>query len=80
MPSMHVAMPVLYALVARRTSRALALFFGLYGLAIWLATTHLGWHYAVDGYVGALAMLGVWCISGRIVRRQHRGRGSAAGA
>ena len=60
MPSIHVAMPLVYALTARATARWLAVAFGLYGLLILLGSVHLGWHYAVDGYVSVGAVLILW--------------------
>ncbi|HET8649981.1 MAG TPA: phosphatase PAP2 family protein [Gemmatimonadales bacterium] len=66
MPSLHIAIPTLYCLAARRWWSRLG--FALYTTGIWVATIALGWHYAVDGYVAAAASVGVWVLSGRIVR------------
>lgn len=67
MPSVHVAMPVLYALASRATSPRLAAAFGAYGLLIFLGSVHLGWHYAVDGYVSVLLVVLLWKLSGRLI-------------
>ena len=53
--------------------------FALYGLIILLGSVHLGWHYAVDGYVSILAVPMLWWLSGVLVRRLRlpRAEGSA---
>lgn len=69
MPSMHVAMPVLYTLAALRVSRPLAAAFALYGLVILVGSVHLGWHYAVDGYASIIGVLILWWLVGAALRR-----------
>jgi hypothetical protein len=34
---------------------------------ILIATVHLGWHYAIDGYVGILGTLLIWRLTGRLL-------------
>jgi hypothetical protein len=63
MPSMHVALPLLYLLASWRKP-VLACGFAVYTLVILVASVHLGWHYAIDGYVSALAVPGVWWLAG----------------
>ena len=70
MPSLHVAVPTLYALAAPRRWQRLLL--AAYAILIWIVTVALGWHYAVDGYVAAAGMGLIWCFSGWVVRRQMR--------
>lgn len=70
MPSLHIAIPTIYCLAARRWWSRLG--FALYTIGIWIATIALGWHYAVDGYVAAAASIGLWVLSGRIVRQRSR--------
>jgi hypothetical protein len=60
MPSIHVAMPLVYALAARATAPWLAVAFGIYGLLILVGSVHLGWHYAVDGYVSLVLVVALW--------------------
>ena len=67
MPSMHVALPLLYVLAARRRP-ALAFGFALYAVLILVASVHLGWHYALDGYVSLLAVLVLWWVAGILAR------------
>jgi hypothetical protein len=65
MPSIHVAMPTLFALTAGQASvvagRALAAF----AVVIFLGSVALGWHYAIDGYVGAAGVAAIWWWCGR---------------
>lgn len=65
MPSMHVAIALLVAILLRRTHRALGLLGVAYCAGIALGSVHLGWHYAIDGYVGALDAILVWYLVGR---------------
>ena len=67
MPSMHVSMATLMALAGWTVSRPLGRILAAYGVVIWIASIHLGWHYAVDGPVAVVMMLGVWRLAGKIV-------------
>jgi PAP2 superfamily len=67
MPSMHVAMATLFAIAAFRFVRPLGWIFSAYAITIWIGSIHLGWHYALDGVVGAAMMAGIWRLSGKIV-------------
>jgi hypothetical protein len=67
MPSMHVAMSMLFALLAWNVHRLLGIAFTAFALAIAIGSVHLGWHYAVDGYASAIAMPLVWLAAGRLV-------------
>jgi len=60
MPSMHVAMPVLYVLAVWPTHPRLRWLFVAYAAMIFLGSVHLGWHYAVDGYLAALVAALIW--------------------
>lgn len=66
MPSMHVAMSVLIALLAYRASRWLGLAGVAFALTIMIGSVHLGYHYAVDGYVAVAMTLAIWALSGRL--------------
>ena len=57
MPSMHVAIATLFALVCWRVRRWLGIVMTIYAVIIMLGSVDLGWHYAVDGYLGAVGML-----------------------
>lgn len=60
MPSLHNAIATLYALAAFRIGRLLGWFMTVYALLIFVGSVHLGWHYAVDGPIGAIAMVLIW--------------------
>ena len=49
-----------------------------YALVIQIGSVHLGWHYAIDGYVGAALALSIWLVAGALLRRL--GWPDAAGA
>jgi hypothetical protein len=65
MPSMHVAMAFLLVLLAGRTHWAVGVAAFLYYLVILIGSVHLGWHYAIDGYVATLAAAAIWWAVGR---------------
>lgn len=68
MPSMHVAMASLFAIGGFQRSRGLGAIFSVYAVMIWIASVHLGWHYALDGVVGTGMMLALWWLSKPIAR------------
>ena len=71
MPSMHVGTAVLFLLTARASGvRWFKWFTTVFALAIFLGSIMLGWHYAVDGYAGALIALFCWWASGKYLRRR----------
>lgn len=69
MPSMHVAIAVLLALFGWRRHWLLGIGYTAFAVVIFLGSIHLGFHYAVDGYVAAAMVVAIWWISGRIARR-----------
>jgi hypothetical protein len=72
MPSMHVAIATLLALLGWQTSRRLGILLTVFVGLIMVGSVHLGWHYALDGYVSVLCALLIWWASGWIVRRFMR--------
>lgn len=70
MPSMHVAIATLFALVCWRVRRWLGIAMTIYAVIIMIGSVHLGWHYAVDGYLGAAGMLAIWCIVGWCLKKR----------
>ena len=75
MPSLHVAIAVFVLLVARSAPKWLSLPFLAYVVLIMMGSVHLGWHYAIDGYVGAALAVLCWWVAGRVIES-----GSAAAA
>jgi len=67
MPSMHVSMAVLMALAARRISKNLWRAVLAFAALTMIGSVHLGWHYALDGYVSGLLTWGIWVFAGRVV-------------
>ena len=81
MPSLHVAIPTLFAVALWKRSRLGSLAFWGYTFLIFLGSVHLGWHYAIDGYVSIISVVAVWSASGRVhdrwfLNRPVQGRSS----
>ena len=60
MPSMHMSMVFLFALVGWQSNRPFRIIFSSYVIIIMIGSVHLGWHYAIDGYVAILGTLLIW--------------------
>lgn len=69
MPSMHVASSVLLALLGWRLNRAAGIALTAFAVLIQVGSVHLGWHYAIDGYAGALGAWLIWTLCGKLVQR-----------
>jgi membrane-associated phospholipid phosphatase len=63
-PSMHVASSTLMAIYAFRITPWLGYLMTAFAIGIMIGSVLLGWHYAVDGYAGALIALGSWKLAG----------------
>ncbi len=66
MPSVHVASAALIALFGFRLSRLLGAILALLAVATFFGSIALGWHYAIDGYVGIAVAAVLWWGSGRL--------------
>jgi hypothetical protein len=66
MPSIHVAMPVLFALAAYQKDAALGIALAIFGVVIFIGSIALGWHYAIDGYISVAVVSLLWWVSGRL--------------
>ena len=40
----------------------------VFALITQVGSVHLAWHYAIDGYLAALAIVPIWLLSGWIAR------------
>ncbi|HEX8641413.1 MAG TPA: phosphatase PAP2 family protein [Allosphingosinicella sp.] len=70
MPSLHNAVSVLYALALSQFGRRIAIAVWTFAGTIFIGSVHLGWHYAVDGIVGAAVMVLVWKLAGKYLDRR----------
>jgi hypothetical protein len=68
MPSMHVATSLSFALVGYAHNRKLGHLLLLFTFIVQIGSVHLGWHYAIDGYVAAIGTLLVWWCVGVFLR------------
>ncbi|HMO69504.1 MAG TPA: phosphatase PAP2 family protein [Novosphingobium sp.] len=71
MPSMHVGLAFLFFLAMRHQGRIAAWAFGAFFVVIALASVHLGYHYAVDGYVSMALTGAIWWAAKRLVGQPH---------
>lgn len=62
-PSLHVATSVLVAIYATHCRSKLAIPAWIFAAGILLGSVVLAWHYAVDGYAGALLAILIWKIA-----------------
>jgi hypothetical protein len=63
-PSMHIAMPALFAMALGRVSRRLGqVLWGFTALSC-VAVVVLGWHYAIDAYAAIAGAWGCWWVAG----------------
>jgi hypothetical protein len=74
MPSMHVALAILFALVCWRVRRSAGIVMTIYAIIVMVASVQLAWHYAVDGYIGAIGIVAIWWVVGWALTRQDRAR------
>ncbi|MEW6270198.1 MAG: phosphatase PAP2 family protein [Thermodesulfobacteriota bacterium] len=77
LPNLQVGVLALFALAAARW-RALSLGLWLSTLVLFAASLALGWHYAVDGYAGALLACVAWLAACCAVPEQRPDRDVAA--
>lgn len=59
MPSMHVTLAIWTVFAAHAIWRPLAVPAAIYALVIWAASIASGWHYALDGVVGAAISIAI---------------------
>lgn len=71
MPSVHVGTALIFMLVGLRSGTFWKIASIGFFAVILLGSIHLGWHYAIDGYVAILTTLPLWYISGSILRKLH---------
>ncbi len=69
MPSLHVAIAFSFVLLARAVDRRLMIGFAAFAALILIGSIHLGWHYAIDGYVAIAATWIIWIAVGWALKR-----------
>lgn len=70
LPSVHVAMATLFTLHSFKYWPWLGWIMLAYLIIIQLGSFLLSWHYAIDGYVGAAAMVLIWWSAGKYFERK----------
>ncbi len=71
MPSMHVSIAFLILLACWRAHYFAPKVFGSIFLAlILIGSVHLGWHYAIDGYLSIVTTLMIWKLSAYLVSNE----------
>ncbi|MCX7643977.1 MAG: phosphatase PAP2 family protein [Rhodobacteraceae bacterium] len=71
MPSMHMASTVLLMLYGWACARWAGILLTAFAVVILLGTVHLGYHYAIDSYAGALIALACWKAGAWIAARSE---------
>jgi len=69
MPSLHVATAFSYVLVGFAVRRWLGFVLAGFAAFIMIGSVHLGWHYAIDGYVGIACTVVIWFAVGWLLDR-----------
>ena len=76
MPSMHVGASILFAILGFASGKKwLGYLLSAFAFLIFIGSIHLGWHYAIDGYAGAVVAVVCWWVAGKIVDWDRRQRG-----
>ena len=70
MPSVHLAMATIFALLAFNVRKWLGWIFVGYAALIQVGSVILGWHYGVDGYAGILLAILIWFTVARVLKRR----------
>jgi hypothetical protein len=70
MPSLHVAMVFLFALLGWRSGLVPGIVLTAYAVVIFIGSVHLGWHYAIDGYAGIAGTWLIWKFAGFVLGRR----------
>lgn len=69
MPNLHVSIALIQVFACFRLNKTAARLSLLYFLAILIGSVHLGWHYAVDGYIAIMLTFIIWRVSASIINR-----------
>lgn len=72
MPSMHLATSWIMAFQAFRYSTKLGWVMVAFAILIQIGSVVLGWHYAIDGYIGFLVAIACWFGGVKLAQIQYR--------
>jgi membrane-associated phospholipid phosphatase len=76
MPSMHVGTSLIFVFLGFASGqRWLGWLLAAFASLIMLGSVHLGWHYAIDGYLGAAIAALSWWLAGKLVDWDRAARG-----
>ena len=78
MPSMHVSVAALLYFSGRQVSKYIGYGMLIFLILIQIGSVHLGWHYALDGYVSIILTWVIWRFSGWLVMRVSEPETSSA--
>jgi hypothetical protein len=79
MPSMHVGTSILFAILGFASGKKwVGWLLTLFATLILIGSVHLGWHYAIDGYIGAVVAVFGWWLAGKLVNWDRKARGVVA--
>jgi hypothetical protein len=71
MPSLHVAIAFSFVLLGQAIDRRLAIAAAVFAGLILIGSVHLGWHYAIDGYVAIVMTWAIWRATGWLLDRER---------
>lgn len=69
MPSMHLATSFSFVMLGLAVRRWLGILLGVFTAFILIGSVHLGWHYAIDGYVAIAMTWIIWRVVGWLLDR-----------
>ncbi len=77
MPSMHLSVTTLLYLSGKQVSKFIGYGMLIFLILIQIGSVHLGWHYALDGYVSIILTWGLWKICGLVADRIYKNEETA---
>jgi len=72
MPSLHVATTTLTMILAWKFNRVAGTAMTMFLVLIQIGSVHLGWHYAIDGYLSIALVFPIWFGVGRVLDWRER--------
>ena len=72
MPSMHLSMGFFLVLISWKYHLVLRILSLAFLVVLQIGSVHLGWHYAIDGYVAIIGTYAIWWAVGRALEWRER--------